>query len=188
MARLLILDTETGGIDPAIHPILTLGCVIWEDGALGAEFEVMIAEPNPTLDEQALKINRIDPKAHFATAMPPLDAMRAFHTFLKQHFLATGKDRIPLAGHNINFDVGFVRRLCRLTGFYYDEIFSHRVLDTAGIIRFLNLAGKLSLPGAGSTEAFAHFGIAIKPDVRHTALADAKATGVLLTKLVDIVR
>ncbi|MDQ6987932.1 MAG: hypothetical protein Q9M25_09030, partial [Mariprofundaceae bacterium] len=67
-------------------------------------------------------------------------------------------------------------------------VFSHRVLDTAGILRFLALSGKISISGAGSTAAFEYFNIDIKSSERHTALADALATGQLLTKLVELIK
>jgi DNA polymerase-3 subunit epsilon len=42
--RFLVIDTETGGLQPEMHSILSLGAVVWDDGILGEEFEVLIAE------------------------------------------------------------------------------------------------------------------------------------------------
>lgn len=189
MTKLLVIDTETGGLDALRHSILSLGAVVWCDGALVDSFEVLVAEPSIVADEQALQINRIDLSLHREQGLPPGDAMKQFLLFLEKHFPdPRSGDKIPLAGHNVNFDVAFLRRLCRLAEFSYDDVFSHRVLDTAGVIRFLILAGRLPLTTAGSTAAFEYFGIAVDPLKRHTALADAVATALLLNKLIDIVK
>ncbi len=61
-------------------------------------------------------------------------------------------------------------------------MFSHRLLDTCGIVRYLVLSGVLPLKGAGSDEAFKYYGVT--PDKRHSALADAEATAKLLDCLI----
>ena len=186
MTRLLVLDTETGGIDPIANSILSLGAVVWDDGVPGAEFEVKIKEPTLSLTIEAMAINKIDLVEHAKTALPPVEAMKKFRTFLKKHF--KGEPKIPLVGHNVAFDIGFLKRLCRLSDENYDAIFSHRSTDTAGILRFMALAGRSNLSGAGLDEALAHFNVAVNGGLRHTALEDARATAVLLTKLVELAK
>jgi DNA polymerase-3 subunit epsilon len=189
MPKLLVIDTETGGLDPQRHSILSLGVVVWEDGEIRDELELPIAESRIVADEGALKVNQINLDEHRLAALAPADAAERLREFAESHFgRPPSNSRIPLVGHNVGFDVGFLRRLCRLAEFPYDRYFSHRVIDTAGIVRFLNLAGRLPLKGAGSTESFEYFGIKFEPGARHTALADARATAVLLTKLITMVR
>jgi DNA polymerase-3 subunit epsilon len=188
MARLLVIDTETGGIDPESHSILSLGGVIWDDGILTEQFEILIAERTLCVTPQALEINRIDLVEHCRHGASPAQAMTRLKEFLAVNFgqELRSQQKISLAGHNIHFDIGFLRRLCRLAEAPFEEMFSHRVLDTAGILRYLGLAGVIPLSSAGSTEAFAYFGIDIPPNERHTALGDAKATAMLLNKLVKV--
>ena len=190
MPRMLVFDTETGGTDPEIHSILSLGAVVWEDGRFGATFEVRIAEPQFVLTARAMEINKIDIVQHCKRAVAPAEAMQRFCVFLEAAFpeQLASKDKIALVGHNVNFDVGFLKRLCRLAGIPFEKWFSHRQMDTAGILRFLTLAGKLHLTGAGSTEAFEYFGIEVALEERHTALGDAKATALLLNKLLEVAR
>lgn len=90
-------------------------------------------------------------------------------------------------GHNLFFDVSFLRRLYRQAGIAFDPVFSHRLTDTAAIIRFLVLAERLPLTGASSTEAFDFFHIPFNSDRRHTALEDARTTALLLNKLIEVV-
>jgi len=92
-----------------------------------------------------------------------------------------------VAGHNVQFDIDFIGRLYRLAGAEFDELFSHRVLDTAGILAFLILAGRLPPSCSNSSGAFEYFGIEFEPKKRHTALADAIATASLLKSLLGLV-
>lgn len=186
MTRMLVLDTETGGIDPMTNSILSLGTVVWEDGVLGAEFEVKIKEPILSLTIEAMAINRIDLVEHAKTALSPAEAMKRFRAFLKKHF--KNEPKIALVGHNVGFDIGFLKRLCRLSEQNYDDLFSHRSTDTAGILRFMALAGRSNLSGAGLDEALAHFNVKVNGGLRHTALEDARATALLLTKLVELAK
>lgn len=189
MTKLLVIDTETGGIDPDRHSLLSIAAVVWEDGALNAEFEVLVAEPDLTVTARALEINRIDLVLHSRKAVMPVEAMARLETFLNeqfQHERAQG-ERIVLAGHNIGFDVGFLKRLCRMAGVDFESLFSHRVLDTASILRFLSLAGRVPESATTSSNAFAAFNISIKDSERHTALGDARATAALLAALVGLV-
>lgn len=188
MPKLLVFDTETGGLDAQIHSILSLGAVVWDDGQLMDTFEELIEEPDLVAEPGALEINRINLEQHRLHSVPPVEVMARFTSFLGRNFDRSNGDRISLVGHNVGFDVSFLRRLCRLAGVAYDDLFSHRVLDTAGITRFLILAGKLPLTGAGSTEAFEYFKIPIQTEKRHSALEDAKATAVLLNCLIDVAR
>jgi DNA polymerase III epsilon subunit-like protein len=186
MARMLVFDTETGGIDPMANSILSLGAVVWDDGVLGAEFEVKIKEPVLSLTIEAMAINKIDLVEHAKTALAPAEAMKKFRAFLKKHFKGDLASKVPLVGHNVGFDIGFLKRLCKLSDENYEELFSHRSTDTAGILRFMALAGRSKLSGAGLDQALAHFNIEVNGGLRHTALEDARATAVLLTKLVEL--
>lgn len=188
MKRFLIIDTETGGFDPQTYSILALGAVVWERNRVIDQVEFFVAEPQPKCDPEALKINRIDLDWLAEHGEPPDVVVGRLEEFLKPHFsdLAAGEG-ISLVGHNVQFDVDFVKRLYRLAGRRFAGIFSHRVIDTSSVLRFLILAGKLPLSSAGSSEAFEYFQIPIDPDERHTALADARATSALLDKLIDIV-
>ena len=188
MSRLVVLDTETGGLDPERFSLLSIGVVVWEAGQLGAEDEFFVAEPDLRCDPEAMAVNAIDTKVLARIGLPPEQAVTRLERFLDLQFPLVAHDRITVAGHNVNFDVAFVRRLYRLAGRTAGPRFSHRVLDTAGILQFLVLAGRLPVAVSGSSDAFRYFGIEFAPGERHSALADARATAKLLTKLVTLAR
>jgi DNA polymerase III subunit epsilon len=190
MTKLLVIDTETGGTDPESHSILSLAGVVWADGQLVDELELLIVEQIMCINPHALEINNIDVEEHRHQGIPPNEAVDALNEFIRSNFndeLDLGK-KVILAGHNVQFDIGFLKRLFRLAHANFDDLFSYRVLDTASIIRFLNLAGVIHLAGAGSEEAFEYFRIPVPAGQRHTALGDAKATALLLNKLVSVVQ
>lgn len=190
MPKLLVIDTETGGTDPYAHSLLSLGAVVWDDGSKGAEIELLVGEPTFSVTAEAMKINRIDLVCHGAAALPPALATSELERFIAAQFAAApGKrEKVTLAGHNVGFDIGFLKRLYRMAGSDFDETYSHRSLDTAAIVRFLSLAGVLPLASAGSDAAFEYFGIEVPEGKRHTALGDALATATLLTRLVELVQ
>lgn len=188
MARLFVIDTETGGIDPQTHSLLSFAGVVWSDGAIEAEFDVKIVEPVMSVTAQAMGVNRISIVDHAAKAVAPAVAAKQLQTFLRKHFREELKSgaKVALAGHNVGFDIGFLKRLCKLGDASFDSLFSHRSLDTAGILRFMALAGRAPLQGAGLDEALVHFGVTVPEPLRHTALGDARATAELLNSLVKL--
>ena len=189
MASLLFIDTETGGLDSSRHSILSLGAVVWKDGDVVDSFEAFISEPEVVVDKRAMEINQIDITWLKNHGLPPIDVLETFHKFLEKNFEEVRRGgKIFIAGHNVDFDVGFLKRLYRLTGFDFGKLFSHRVLDTASVIKFLSLAGRLSLPEASSSAAFKHFDIKFDKGLRHTALGDAMATAYLMNKLLTLIR
>jgi DNA polymerase III epsilon subunit-like protein len=189
MTRLLVIDTETGGTDPERHSLLSLAGVVWENGAIRGEIEFLVAEPDFSVTARALEINRIDLVAHSRLAVAPRIASGLLEAFVAGHFndqIEAGEG-VVLAGHNVNFDLGFLKRLYRVAGVTFPTFFSHRVVDTASVLRLLAIAGRLPSTAVASSEAFAHLGIAVSAEERHTALGDARATALLLTRLVELI-
>lgn len=190
MFKLLVIDTETGGLDPSEHSILSLGAVCWREGDLVDELEIFISEPQIVCTERALKEHRIDIEWLSEQGSEPREAVIEFNQFLERNFdrLKSG-EKISLAGHNVGFDINYLKRLYKLAGSEseYERLFSHRTLDTASIIRFLYLAGRISLSSAALSDAIEYFDIELDPEERHTAIGDARATANLLTKLIETV-
>lgn len=96
---------------------------------------------------------------------------------------------VSLAGHNVPFDVGFLKRLYRLAGENYEKKFSHRVLDTQTLALALDAVHRLNgLRSTGLTALCQRFGIFLRDSAKHDASEDAIATGKLLTKLLDMIK
>lgn len=185
MAKLLVVDTETGGLDPVRCSLLTLGAVIWEDERIIAEVEWAVREPTLQIEPASLKEHQVDLREVAAKGRPPAEVAQALLDFARPHF---GAEKIVLAGHNIGFDAGFLRRLFGMAGLDYESSFSHRLIDTSTVLGILGLAGRISIRSRGLSEAIEYFKLPVDPARRHTALEDARVTALLLTKLVQLVR
>ncbi len=186
--KLLIIDTETGSLDPLEGSILSLGAVVWEDRKILDEFDMMIREPVIKITSEAVRINKIDITKLCDTGTQAHDAVQEFRAFTLKYFPRTlqGTTKVFLGGHNLSFDIGFLKRLWsfRTSELPYEQIFSHRTLDTCSIVRFLILSGKHpGLVSSGLTDACKYLNINIPDDQRHTALGDARATANLLTAM-----
>jgi DNA polymerase-3 subunit epsilon len=180
MTRLLVLDTETGGLDPSTDALLSVGLADWEDGVVLRKTEILIDPEGLNCDPKALAVNGIDLEIHAAYAVSRAEAGVQIRAFCRP------MGRPWIAGHNVQFDIGFIRRL-------FDPgtlrmVFSHRVLDTMQVLAYLGHTGKIP-DGIGKLDqAIAHFGIEVPAGQRHTALADALATADLYTKLLAVGR
>lgn len=199
--RLLIFDTETGGLDADTNALLEIGGLVWQrnpNGGAGlrlGKFRYTVNDPAGTVEAEALGINGINMATH--RGHDPITVVALIQDFIKTVYYEDGAYTpaddfgVVLGGHNTWFDVGFLQRLFLQAGLTvkgrdsdYEKMFSHRLVDTCGTVRYLVLAGVLPLRGASSKEAFEYFGI--YPENAHSALADAEATANLLDKLIEI--
>ena len=180
--KILFIDTETGGIDPAINSLLSLACVVWEEGEIKASREMLINDGVLNVTEKALEINGIDLDEHKKKAVTPAKAVQEFDSFLQAHF--TSDEKITLGGHNITFDVNFLNTFLTKNGYNFQRRFSHRTVDTSSILFYLYLTGKIKRKIVSSQDAFEYFGITVEG--RHTALGDVIATAELFSKLISI--
>jgi DNA polymerase III epsilon subunit-like protein len=189
--RLLVIDTETGGLDSAEHSILSLGAVIWNEGSIEAKFQVVIREPQMSTTLEALRINGFTHEIIENEGVVPLIAVQSLQNFLLMHDMRT---RATLAGHNVSFDIGFLKRLYRLAGFGdkdYGKKFSHRALCTQTLAIALMAAGRCDFRSTGLNALCDYFNIVIREGGklgRHDALEDATATAKLLTAELALIR
>ena len=184
---LLFLDTETGGLDPRSHSLLSLGLVVGDGPRVANSLEILIRHEPYVVSAGGMKVNRIDLVQHSATALDPDMALTVLDVFLDQHFPHRCKP-IILAGHNVAFDRGFLGTFLAAHGRALEPRISHRLVDTHSMAAALRDAGKLPLDDLSSTALFAHFGILVPEDKRHTALGDSLATFELYWKLVELMQ
>jgi DNA polymerase III subunit epsilon len=180
--RLLFIDTETGGLDPDKHSLLSVGMVVWEDRQIIDSTEILLNDGILSVTAEALAINKIDIEKHKQSALSPSRAMDEILSFIGKHFPGQGK--ITLAGHNVHFDAAFLKSFFSASNKDFSQFFSHRIIDTSSILYYLYLAGRIKQRAISSDEAFALFDI--KVEGRHTALGDAIATAKLFTKLLSV--
>lgn len=181
--KILFIDTETGGLDPTVNSLLSIAFVVWQDFKIIDSIELLINDGILNATPEAIKINSIDIQKHKKHSILPDVAIKEMNSFLSIHFNET--EKIPLGGHNVNFDVNFFKYFLSKNNFAFHLRFSHRIVDTATILYYLYLADKIKQKTISSAEAFSFFGISV--DGRHTALGDAIATAKLFSLLLRII-
>ncbi len=157
------LDLETTGLNPDKDAIIEVGAVKYRDGEPVAEFGTLINPGRPIPYEITLITGITD---RDVSAAPAFDRIVGpLMRFVGQH---------PVVGHNVGFDLGFVRA----QGLLHENT----GLDTWELATILLPA----LPGYSLGALAARFGIASAS--QHRALDDAQATGRLFELLCEQAR
>jgi DNA polymerase III epsilon subunit-like protein len=185
-----VIDVETGGLDPQRHAILTLGLAVL-DTASGqiAALELPINDPHGDVTEEALRKNRLDPVQVRRTGLSPEEAVSRLEEFILPHLQAGQK--AVLAGHNVAFDIAFLRRLYRLAAAEddFNARYGYRAVDLHSAYMLLAEAGLVPWLPRASLDAIAlSLGVPQDPDRRHTALGDAITTARCLWELLERAR
>lgn len=178
--RILFLDTETGGLDPERHDLLTIGLVVWEDFKIVDELELKISRASYRAEESALKVNGLNLKQLETEGQTETEIINSLLYFVKKNF---GTDKsFVIAGHNINFDIAFLKAFLKNNFIDWAKHFGYRTIDTMTLLMFVYLQGKTEGRRLGKLDdAIIHFGL--DPEERHTALCDARVTTRLFEKL-----
>ena len=131
----------------------------------------------------ALKVNKLTIEQVRAEGVTPHAALAAIRLMLQKNDM---RSDVRIVGHNVAFDIGYLKRLFRLAGEEpaYRKLFSYRSLCTQAGALLLEQAGRIDLPGgSASLDALVKLW-AVKLDrvEGHNALADAYATAEVLNK------
>lgn len=178
--RFVFIDTETGGTDPHKHSLLSIGVVVWDkiDGII-AQKEFFVKNTRYYVTKEAQKINKFDRKVHNAVAQEPKEIINGLIAFLSNYFPEnTG---FPVVGHNIQFDINFLKEFFKKNGRSFNNYFAHRSIDTYSVFKVMSMAGLIDKNLNSSADAFAYFNIRVQQ--RHSALYDCIATIELFEKL-----
>lgn len=89
---------------------------------------------------ESLEVNKIDIVKHHQQSVELLDARRQLLQFLQKY---KGQYSLIPIGHNIQFDIKFIKKSGLLTDEEYSKYISYNALDTVVISQFLKLSGKL---------------------------------------------
>lgn len=182
MNKLLVIDVETTGLDPQRHSILSLGLVVVESQFVTQSKEILIKSYGE-IDPKAMEVNKIDMEQHHKNALAPYDAVLELLRFLEENFDIWEEKKIVLAGHNVSFDISFLKQLMQRANVDFSKFFSHRSIDIHSIAYFLYMAGELEQDEVTSDGLIKKYKIEV--DGRHTALGDAMASASVLCNMVD---
>ena len=173
------IDVETTGVNPFHDDVLAVALAPLRPGVRP---KVVYVRPSPDIKRGTdIKWGTDFAKSAFqkyqaeweAQAVPPREACTRIETYLRG--LYKGQKATPV-GHNIGFDMAFLRKLAHLSG--QDEIagLSHRAIDTHTFLYALVSRGEIPTKALTSSGAFEEFSVRVPEADRHTALGDAEAT------------
>lgn len=174
----VIIDTETGGLDPNHHSLISVGLV---DSSGNKMDEFIVREPTLFADPRSMAIHGITEAQIETEGLTPNDAVDRFEAFFEDI-----DGTILLTGHNISFDLSFIKRLYRIAERQQPRRISHRSIDTHTMLWTAIQMGLLPTETSSSDGAFKHFNIEPPADKRHTALGDAIATQKLVSALLTL--
>ncbi|MDZ7685372.1 MAG: 3'-5' exonuclease [Gammaproteobacteria bacterium] len=178
--ELAIIDLETTGTNPHLHDVLSLAVVPFDNAEpLQLHVQCQGGKWSPFAEKNFEKFS----EQWRQQAVAPAEACQHLEDYLRDTFQDS---QVTIVGHNIGFDVAFLRRLAYLGG--REDIcgFSHRTVDTHTMLFVLNQLDIIPASALGSDGAFEYFDITVPEDDRHTALGDARATRDLYAALMEI--
>lgn len=141
--RFLAFDTETTGLDKNKCNILTAHFIILDKNLnIIDSLDLKIKHQIYTVYAKALEINKINIVEHNNNkdSLYINDASRKLKQFLLKN---KGKNRYIPLGHNIQFDIDFVKSTNLIDDAFYSEHVSFNAMDTITIGLFLKSCGLL---------------------------------------------
>ena len=196
--KILVVDCETGGLDPQLHPLLEIAGVAWDTdtGDIFEAFSMYVLEPalphsqgrttgekvgelREMCDPRALAVNKINLLDVVKHGLHPMGVCRTIEMAIEAHELG---ERVVIAAQNAAFDAGFLRRLYGMAdGYKYP--FSHRMLDSSSVLRWHMIRGDMPDAEPRTELLFDVTACCPTPGTRHRSLGDAMSTALALQEL-----
>ncbi|MCA3221850.1 MAG: 3'-5' exonuclease [Burkholderiales bacterium] len=164
--RWVVVDVETSGFDPTKDGLISIGGVAMRsDGRVlpGEAIEIVCRQSTASSRENIL-VHGIGVQAQ-EQGVDPAEATRAFLDFVRAS---------PIIAFHAPFDRGFLARAVKV---FVNQPFDNPWLDLAELAPAVDPEAKLK----SLDEWLARYSISVS--VRHSAAADAFATGLLATRL-----
>lgn len=137
---MIVVDVETGGLDPRKNPILAIGAV---DFDTGATFEAeCYPRPDLVIEDQALAVNGFTREYLQNIEM---DTRTMLQIFLE--WCANLKTDYTIAGENPSFDRDFIAE--NLKHYLMKNPFGHRTVDLHSIMYARLMSNGLEIPTDG---------------------------------------
>jgi len=158
----VVIDLETNGLDCHKDQVIEIGAVRISQGEVVAEFTTLV-RPLGSIPAEITELTGIDDE--MVKDMPVFsEVLPEFTEFIES---------AVLIGHNIQFDLGFLRPYISCSAFWLDTVEMARIL--------LPYASGYALSDLTSSLNIEHVGV-------HRALGDARATAKLFLILYDILK
>ena len=104
----IVVDVETGGLDVFRHRLLTIGIVFLDrDLDIVEEVEIPVKDSMKyVIDVEALGVNKLNPKEIMKIGWSRSEVVNFLERKRKEYDIS----QFVIAGWNVSFDVGFLKR------------------------------------------------------------------------------
>lgn len=179
----VVLDLETGGVDPFSHAILEIAIVFldWRNDLLHPDITRRWAvqpHPDTNIEDASLELVSIDPYDPERGAQLEETCLRECFRSIRNKLEASSCSRAYLVGHNAYFDHSFVRTAAQRNGVGQNPFHLFTVIDTASLAAVSYGHSVLSV-------ACSRAGIDFDENKAHSALYDATVTAQLFCTIVN---
>ena len=177
---LVVVDIETTGTNPFVHDALAVALVPINPKM--PSFQVFVRHKNLSWSTFARSNFRKFEDQWRSEAVPADEACFEIENYIEN---TLGRNQITLIGHNVGFDVAFLRKIAFQGSRDQLKNISHRMIDTHTLLSLLAIEGKIPYSARTSDAALDYFKINVDTQKRHTALYDATATRELFIKTLE---
>ena len=138
MNRILVFDTETGGLEPQKCGVCSVTLKVTGEDII--KTILIKPEENVRYDAKALEVNGFTLEELEEKGIPAIDAIKEINKFIAENF---GYGVKPMAvGHNVKFDVDFLDALYeRNTHQKFSKQINYHLMDTMMMAQMLHHAG-----------------------------------------------
>jgi DNA polymerase III epsilon subunit-like protein len=185
--KVLVIDTETGGLDASLFSLLSVAAIVLNEGVVEEEYYTLVNEDVIIVEDEAMKINRLDLERNRSEGKNPRQVVNVLNNLILKHGIRRG---VTIVAHNAPFDVSYMKRLYRLAGVDYSKWFAYRSLCTVTGALLLDQAGRITLPGGSASldNLTTLWNLKLDRPDGHNALDDARATVLVYNKLIQMLK
>lgn len=183
---LLVLDTETGGVDPNKYSLMEIACIVIKNEKVVYKYTSLVKSPTGeySCNEFARSLHNIKDEYIEKYGKLPEVIINDLKNIRDVYF---NGNPMTIVAHNAAFDISFVKKMFADNGhgsssnltndsLSYDNIFSRNAIDTATMALLLKLSGKIDFDRCSLDNILKYYNLHSKNQERHTALYDATQT------------
>ncbi len=180
----VVVDIETGGVNPLTDAVLEIGAVFLKMDRLGkihpdgTDTHHVLPFEGANLEKTAMAIHGIDPYHPFRLARNEKDVMQDFYALVHENVKKAGCRRAVLVGHNAHFDLSFINQAAYRCSIKDSPFHRFTCFDTATLAAFRY--GRTVL-----AKALECAEIPFDKNEAHSAIYDAERTAELFCKIVN---
>ena len=183
---LLILDTETGGVDPTCASLMEIACIVLKDFKIVYKYNAFVKSKNGkyVCNDFARKLHKITNEMLEENGKYPIEIMQELKNIKDKYF---NGEPMTIVAHNSQFDISFLKQMFKNGGeilsstltnseLDFNKIFARNCIDTATMALILRLQKKLPFDRCSLDNILNFYNITSTEPKRHSALFDCTQT------------